>query len=236
MGKEGFGSGEWIGEGVNEATPASLDDTMTTKPAPHKATASGLMPSNEDEAMTMKPAPQKTVASGQMPANNKAMTKKPARYKATASGQMPAYKDEAMTMKLAPNEAAASGQMPADKDEPLVCKIFVLLGRGESLAFFFTFDCSMFFCLHLSNNNGSNTRPLQVEECWLKRQWQQSQCVGTIPPLMTRSLPLWLMRKKRSHLRLTNQRRCPRGQDASGGLREVYQVVVNDNVLILTLI
>jgi hypothetical protein len=63
-GEEGFGSGEWIGEGVDEATPASLNDTMTTKPAPHEAAASGLMPAGEDEAMTTKPAPHETAASG----------------------------------------------------------------------------------------------------------------------------------------------------------------------------
>ncbi len=40
MGEEGFDSGEWIGEGINEATPASLDGMMMTKPAPHEATAS----------------------------------------------------------------------------------------------------------------------------------------------------------------------------------------------------
>ncbi len=52
MGEEGFGSDEWIGEGVNKATPASLDNTMTMKPAPHKAAASGLMPADKDKAMT----------------------------------------------------------------------------------------------------------------------------------------------------------------------------------------
>jgi hypothetical protein len=58
MGEEGFGSGEWIGEGVNKATPASLDNTMTMKPAPHKAVASGLMPANKDEAMNEACPPQ----------------------------------------------------------------------------------------------------------------------------------------------------------------------------------
>jgi hypothetical protein len=37
-------------------------------------------------------------------------------------------------------------------------------------------------------------------------------------------------------LAVDRSRRCPRGPDALGGLREVYQVVVNDNVLILILI
>jgi hypothetical protein len=90
-GKEGFGSGEWIREGIDKATPASLYNMMTTKPAPHKAAASGLMPADKDEAMTTMPAPHKAAASGQMLANNEAMTKKPAPHKATASGQMPAY-------------------------------------------------------------------------------------------------------------------------------------------------
>jgi hypothetical protein len=170
MGKEGFGSGEWIGEGVNEATPASLDNTMTTKSAPHKATASGLMPADEDKAMTTKPAPHEAAASGQIPANNEAMTKKPAPHKATASSQMPAYKDKAMTMKLAPHEAGASGQMPADKDKLLECKKNVFIGKGGIRAFFLTFDCSMFFCLHLSDSDRINTRSLQVEECRLTRQ------------------------------------------------------------------
>jgi hypothetical protein len=137
MGKEGFGSGEWIGEGVNKATPASLNNTMTMKPAPHKAAASSLMPADKDEAMTTKPAPHKAPASGQMPANNKATTKKPAPHKAAASGQMPAYEDKAMTMKLAPHEAAASGQMPADVDEPLVRKNFVFIGKGGIPCVFF---------------------------------------------------------------------------------------------------
>jgi hypothetical protein len=75
MGEEGFGSGEWIGEGIDKATPASLDNTMTTKPAPHKATASGLMPADEDKAMTMKPAPHKAAVSGRMPSNKEAMTR-----------------------------------------------------------------------------------------------------------------------------------------------------------------
>ncbi len=35
---------------------------------------------------------------------------------------------------------------------------------------------------------------------------------------------------------LADRRRCPRGPDALGGLREVYQVIVSNNVLILTLI
>jgi hypothetical protein len=74
-----------------------------------------------------------------MPANNKAMMKKPAPHEATASGQMPAYKDKAMMTKFAPNKAVASGQMPADKDKPLVHKFLFLLGRGESLVFFFNF-------------------------------------------------------------------------------------------------
>ncbi len=87
MGEEGFGSGEWIGEGVNEATFASLNNTMTTKPAPHKATASGLMLADEDKAMTMKPAPHKAAVSGQTPANNEAMTKKPAPHEAAAKCQ-----------------------------------------------------------------------------------------------------------------------------------------------------
>jgi hypothetical protein len=139
MGEEGFGSGEWIGEGVDEATPASLDDMMTTKPAPHEAAASGLMLAEEDEAMTTKPAPHEAATSGQMPANNKAMAKKPAPHKAAASGQIPAYEDGAMMTKLAPHEATASGQMLANKGKPLVCKILFLLGRGESLAFFFDF-------------------------------------------------------------------------------------------------
>jgi hypothetical protein len=132
----GFGSDEWIGEGVNEATPASLEDTMTTKPAPHKAAASGLMPADKDKAMTTKPAYHEAASSGQMPANNKAMTKKPAPHEAAASGRMPAYKNEAMMMKLAPHEAAASGQMPADEDEPVVRKKNVFIGKGETLAFF----------------------------------------------------------------------------------------------------
>jgi hypothetical protein len=69
---------------------------------------------------------------------------------------MPAYKDEATTTKLAPHKAAASGQMPANKDKPLVCKIFVFIGKGGiPCIFFLTFDCSMFFCSHLSNSNGA---------------------------------------------------------------------------------
>ncbi len=149
MGEEGFGSGEWIGEGIDKATPASLNDTMTMKPAPHKAGASGLMPANKDKAMTTKPAP----------------------HEAVASGQMPAYKDEAMTTKLAPHEAAASGQMPADEDKPLVHNFFCFYWEGwNPLRFFLTFNCSIFFCLHLSDSNRSNTRPLQVEECRLTRQ------------------------------------------------------------------
>jgi hypothetical protein len=116
MGKEGFVSGEWIGEGVDKATPASLNDMMTTKPAHHEAAASGLMPADEDEAMTMKPAP----------------------HEAAASGQMPAYEDKAMTTKLASHEAAASGQMLADEDEPLVRNIFVFIGkRGITCVFFY---------------------------------------------------------------------------------------------------
>ncbi len=170
MGEEGFGSDEWIGEGVNKATPASLDNMMTMKPSPHKAAASGLMPADKDKAMTTKPAPHEAATSGQMPANNKAMMKKPAPHEAAASGQMLAYEDEAMMTKLAPHEAATSGQMLADKDKPLVCKIFVFIGKGGIPCIFFTFDCAMFFCLHLSDSNKSNTRPLQVEECWLTRQ------------------------------------------------------------------
>jgi hypothetical protein len=139
MGEEGFGSGEWIGEGIDKTTPASLDNMMMTKPAPHKATASGLMPANEDEAMTTKPAPHEAAASGQMPASNEAMTKKPAPHKAATSGQLPAYEDEAMTTKLAPHEAAASGQMPADEDEPLVRKIFVFIEKGVIPCIFFDF-------------------------------------------------------------------------------------------------
>jgi hypothetical protein len=105
-----------------------------------------------------------------MPANNEAMTKKPAPHEATASGKMLAYKDKAMTTKLAPHKAAASSRMPANKDEPLVRKIFVFIGKGGIPCIFLTFDCSMLFCLHLSNSNGSNTRPLRVEECQLTRQ------------------------------------------------------------------
>jgi hypothetical protein len=151
MGKEGFDSGEWIGEGVKEATPASLDDTMTTKPAPHEAAVSGLMPADEDEAMTTKPPPHKAPASGQMPANNKAMTKKPAPHKATASGHMPAYEDKAMTTKLAPFKAAASGQMPANEDKPLVRSYFVFIGEGGIPCVFFCLlivQCS-FVCISL---------------------------------------------------------------------------------------
>jgi len=168
----GFGSDEWIGEGVNEATPASLEDTMTTKPAPHKAAASGLMPADKDKAMTTKPAYHEAASSGQMPANNKAMTKKPAPHEAAASGQMPAYKDKAMTTKLALHEAAASSQMLANKDRGAIgAQNFCFYWEGGNpLHFFFTFDCSMFFCLHLSDSNGSNTRPLQVEEFQLTRQ------------------------------------------------------------------
>ncbi len=70
MGEVGFGSGEWIGEGIDEATPASLGDTMMMKPAPHKAAASGLMPADEDEAMSTKPAPHEVAAGGQMPVNS----------------------------------------------------------------------------------------------------------------------------------------------------------------------
>jgi hypothetical protein len=149
MGKEGFSSGEWIGEGVNEATPASLDNTITTKPAPHKATASGLMPANEDKVMTTKPALHKAAASGQTPANNEAMTKKPAPHKAAASGQMPAYKDKAMTKKLSPHKATTSSQMPADKDEPLVRKVFVFIRKGGIHCVFFLLlivQCS-FVCI-----------------------------------------------------------------------------------------
>ncbi len=65
--EEGFNSSEWIGEGINKATPASLNNTMRTKPAPHEAAASGLMPADEDKVMTTKPAPHKATASGQMP-------------------------------------------------------------------------------------------------------------------------------------------------------------------------
>jgi hypothetical protein len=137
MGKEGLGSGECIGEGVNEATPASLDDMMTTKSAPHEVTASGLMPADEDKAMTTKPAPHEAAASGQMPANNKAMTKKPAPHEAVLSSKILANKDKAMTMKLAPHKVAASGQMPANEDKPLVRKIFVFIGKGGIPCIFF---------------------------------------------------------------------------------------------------
>ncbi len=70
MGEVGFGSGEWIGEGVGEAKPASLGDMMTTKPAPHEAAANGLMPADKDEAMSTKPAPHEAATSGQMLVNS----------------------------------------------------------------------------------------------------------------------------------------------------------------------
>jgi hypothetical protein len=64
MGQEGFGSGEWIREGIDKATPASLNNTMTrTKQSPHEAAASGLIPADKDEAMTTKPAPHEAAAS-----------------------------------------------------------------------------------------------------------------------------------------------------------------------------
>jgi hypothetical protein len=97
------------------------------------------MPADKDEAMITKPAPHKAAASGQMPANNEVMTKKPAPHKAAASGQMLAYKDEVMTTKLAPHEATASGRIPADEDEPLVRINFVFIGKGGIPCVFFDF-------------------------------------------------------------------------------------------------